>query len=122
MHSRDSVKQWLRVAGAMLALSVTSLPSHANSPFEATTIRALSIHDSNLYVLIEVQAKVGGAENCPSTTLVLDKNWPSYKEMYTAALTATATGQPIRGWVNGCTQIYSSPMMPKLTVLTLLAN
>jgi len=113
---------WLMRGGLLLALTLTSLSSHANSHFNPTSIRALSMHDSNQYILIDIEGTVGSAEGCQSTTLVLEKSWPFFKEIYAAALAATATGQSIRGWVNGCVQIYSSPPMPKLTVLTLLAN
>lgn len=84
---------------------------HANSPNGTQDVVAVGIHDSG-HALITL-AGSSHTEGCSTLAhlknIVLIPNTnPNFKAMYATALLALATGRPISGWVNGCTDVWGN--------------
>ena len=58
--------RWSVLATALLA--TMSSPSQANSSFGATYVTSVTMHDSGMYVLIDLQSAAGASEGCGGTT------------------------------------------------------
>ena len=100
----------------ILVFLVFGLNVNANSQFSRTTISGITIHDYGSEILIELSSAVTNSEGCQvNNQLVLKKDHPFFKEMYSGLLSSFHAGTAIEGWVNTC----HSWKMPVLTRLDL---
>lgn len=92
----------------LLLLTVFIAEARGNSSNGTNAIVSLGIHDSgNAIVELATSANTEGCSTPSLKNLILiQKTNPNFKEMYATAIFAMATGRPITGWVNGCTDVW----------------
>lgn len=83
---------------------------NANSSNGSNEVQSVAIHDSGHAIIV-----LGGGsntENCATAALksyiLIHKTNVNFKTMYATALFALATGKPVQGWVNGCTDVWGN--------------
>lgn len=109
--------------GICLAMVLCSSQSFANSRFGPVRIVSVSVTDADtLVVNIDSNGEQKHTEQCDvgrETNLIINPDSPYYREMFSIALSAHASGKKISGWVNGC-QSFWSYKAPKLKSITIL--
>lgn len=102
-------KPTLASAAAWLGVALSG-GVHANSPNGTQDVVSVGIHDSG-HALITL-AGSSHTEGCSTPNLknivLIPNTNPNFKAMYATALLALATGRPISGWVNGCTDVWGN--------------
>lgn len=95
----------------------------ANSAFGPVRIVSVAVHDANMLVVnIADDGVKKHTEQCDSgreRSLIINKDSPYEREMFSIALAAKASGKPISGWANGCHSFWSYKS-PKLTVISIV--
>ncbi len=113
------INQKIVCAAALLMTPFVS----ANSDFGPVKVESVTVHDSNMIIVkIAPDGVKRHTEQCDKDRerlLVINKESPYEKEMFSIALTAKASGKSITGWVNGCHEFWNYKA-PKLTVITLV--
>ncbi|MDO6708191.1 hypothetical protein [Photobacterium sp. 1_MG-2023] len=95
----------------------------ANSDFGPVQVKSVTVHDAHM-IIVEIAGD--GAkkhtEQCDDgreRQLIINKDSPYEKEMFSVALAAKASGKSITGWANGCHAFWDYKA-PKLTVIALV--
>jgi hypothetical protein len=105
----------------MMTLSACS-SIYANSPNGAQTVASVGIHDTG-HAIVGLN---GGShtENCfkPASVknaILIPKDHPQFKAIYTTSMAAFLSGSSISAWVNGCTDVWGNGTLMVPTVQTL---
>jgi len=100
-----------------IALTMVSTVSFANSPFGASKVTQIILHDWG-YVLVHLEGDVNTAEACANkSTLILYPNHMFFDKQYTAILSAFHSGAQVSGWVDGCDNPYGGPKLTRLDLI-----
>ena len=101
----------MRLVLALVFMIAMPQAAKANSPFSASKIDQLIVHDSG-NVLIIFPSSVNSAEcGTPAEMLKLYGSSPLFDKLYPALLSAFHSRTKVSGWVNGCD---GSPLLTRL--------
>lgn len=105
-------------AAILWALFFVSFAANAASPFAKTKLDSVVVHDFGNQIMLGLPAAASNGESCEiNNVLVIQKTHPSFREMYSAVLSAFQASGNIQGWVHGCDTTFKAPVLVRLDLV-----